>query len=476
MRFLLINTNRERSPQTVIPLGTCCVASAARAAGHAVDVLDLCFERDPVAVTERVVRWVRPDAVGLSVRNLDNADLAHPQSYVREAQALADACRRTSDAPLILGGAAVGLLPEAFARTLGCRWAISGEGESAVPALLGALARGEAPSGIPGLTTVEGETAQSEPACLQPELAELPDPEMERWLELRQYRAQDAAYPVQTKRGCALTCSYCVYPRLEGRQWRLRDPDWVAEQARLGGVAHFRLVEFVDSVFGMPEDHAIACCMAISRLPEHPPLTTMDLNPSACSPALVEAMNAAGFTAVAISAESGSDTMLERFGKGYSVATLHRARETLRGLHAQRLWIFLLGAPGECEETVRDTARFIGTLPHEDLVFVAYGVRLLPGTKLHAQAVCAGEVAPDDPLLWPTFVPTPLMTAERAAALLAESGFPADHMVTVHDGGGRWIPLAQRVMARCGLPPPYWRYAPGMNRVRALLRFEGGWR
>ena len=33
---------------------------------------------------------------------------------------------------------------------------------------------------------------------------------------------------VQTKRGCALNCAYCTYNCIEGKRWRLRDPEAVA--------------------------------------------------------------------------------------------------------------------------------------------------------------------------------------------------------------------------------------------------------
>ena len=44
-RVLLVSTNREHSPQPVLPNGVACVASALDAAGHDVEVLDLVFRR-----------------------------------------------------------------------------------------------------------------------------------------------------------------------------------------------------------------------------------------------------------------------------------------------------------------------------------------------------------------------------------------------------------------------------------------------
>jgi len=90
-------------------------------------------------------------------------------------------------------------------------------------------------------------------------------------------------------------------------------------------------------------------------------------------------MNAAGFTAVGITVESGSDTMLDSLNKGFMTEDIWRARGNLSRLNARKMWIFMLGGPGETEKTVRETAAFIESLPHSDLVMVTHGIRVLPG-------------------------------------------------------------------------------------------------
>ena len=66
---------------------------------------------------------------------------------------------------------------------------------------------------------------------------------------------------VQTKRGCALKCAYCGYPLLNGTKTRLRSPTHIVDQieymVKEFGVQHF---VFVDSVFNVPENHAVAIC------------------------------------------------------------------------------------------------------------------------------------------------------------------------------------------------------------------------
>jgi radical SAM superfamily enzyme YgiQ (UPF0313 family) len=469
MRVLIVNCNRERAPQTLLPVGACCVAAATAAAGHETHLLDLCFARTPVRDMRVAMEKYRPDVVGLSIRNLDNCDAERPRSYLPEVKSIVEACRQDG-ATLVLGGAAVSLAPAAMLRYLDCRLAVVGEGEQAFPGLLRTLAESADPASVPGVVVAGGDGVKAAPLVPGEHLDDFPPADFAHWLSLRHYRAHDAAYPVQSKRGCTCRCSYCVYPNLEGATWRLFPSERVADDVRRAGESGLRLVEFVDSFFGLPREHAIACCEEISRVSPSLPLCTMELNPAACVPELIQAMNTAGFSAVGITAESGSQIMLANMRKGFTVDRLHRAAEALRGLKARKMWIFMVGAPGECEATVRETARFIAVLPPGDLVFAAFGVRVLPGTALHQELLADGEITPDDELLWPRFYHSPLVSPSRAREILLESGFPSLNFVSLHDGEHRLLPIARCVLAGFGLRPPYWQHIPWLNLARRVLR------
>lgn len=472
MRVQIINTNSERSPQTLIPLGACCVASAAEAAGHEVHFTDLCFSSQPTVDTETAVKAIEPDVIGLSIRNLDNSDYMSPRGYLPGTRRIVEACRRASDAEIVIGGPAVSQAPVEVARYLGCRLAVAGEGERAFPALLSAIEKGANPTAIPGVFSAESGTGSYAKLAPISDFASLPDPEPAGWLDLGMYARYDASLPVQTKRGCAFSCNYCCYPLLEGPAWRLREPEWVAGQVAEARRVHMRGVEFVDSVFGLPQDHAVACCEEIERTTKthsRVPLSTLELNPIGCSPDLVAAMNAAGFSAVGVTAESGSDKMLGVLGKSYTRDDLCRARDSLRGLRAKKMWIFMLGGPGETEDTVRETAGFIGSLPHTDLVTVTHGIRILPQTTLQERLMRDGSIDSSYDLVQPTFYYSPHITPQQASRILMESSFPWSNMITLTDCGHALAPKLQRIASALGLQPPYWRNLPAINRARRFL-------
>ena len=414
---------------------------------------------------EKAAREFKPEVIGLSIRNLDSCDYQSPHSYLPEIREIVAACRkacpdrsgcslRRHDAAIVLGGPAVSQAPEAVARCVGADAAVSGEGEKAFPELL--------PTVRSSKLDVRCSTFGS--------LSAIPDPQLSKWLDLRRYAAYQAAMPVQTKRGCAFNCSYCVYPLLEGSEWRLFEPARVADQVTQANDSGLRMIEFVDSVFGLPADHAIGCCRAIEKLGDHLPLSALELNPSACTADLMDAMSAAGFTAVGITAESGSDEMLERLNKGFASDHLRAAAKHLGDLDARKLWIFLVGAPGETETTVRETVRFIEELPHSDLVFITHGVRVLPRTALRESLVAEGFITADDQLIQPTFYYSPEITPRRVNELIEESSFPMRNVTTINDGGHPLIPVVQRIASSLGLQPPYWRYLPKLNLIRRVIR------
>ena len=125
MRVLLVNPNRERAPEPVPPVGLCQVATAAADAGHDVRVLDLCFARRPRSKLRRAMRRQRPQVVGLTVRNVDNADARAPRFYLDELKTLSDEVRAETGTSPVLGGPGLTMDPERVMRHLDARYAVA---------------------------------------------------------------------------------------------------------------------------------------------------------------------------------------------------------------------------------------------------------------------------------------------------------------------------------------------------------------
>ncbi len=82
MRVLLIAADNERTSVLPLPLGPACVAAACRAAGDEAALLDLMFESDPASAVRDRIAAFRPDVIGISVRNIDNQNMAGSRNRI----------------------------------------------------------------------------------------------------------------------------------------------------------------------------------------------------------------------------------------------------------------------------------------------------------------------------------------------------------------------------------------------------------
>ncbi len=463
MHILLINTNRELRPHPVMPIGMACVAQALERAGHEVGICDLSFARDPRRAITQALRAVQPSLVGLSIRNLDNSSYADPHSYVAELRRIAGFCREGSDAPLVIGGPAVGVAPRALLAELEADWAVAGEGEAAATALAGSLERHVPPAGLAGVLGA-GDTAWAPPAAaLTPSLlGNLP-----RYVDARPYLRRGAALPIQTRRGCPFHCVYCTYPVIEGGAYRLLEPGAVVEEMeqlrQTTGCASF---EFVDSTFNVPLPYAQRLCELLAGRPERLNLQATGLSPAQSSPELLQAMRRAGFQTVVCSPDSAADPVLEGLGKGFTRADLEHMVDWVHQAGIVTLWSFLFGGPGETEASVRDTLRFIARrLSARDLVLIAAGLRIYPGTPLERLARAEGMVAPEDDLLQPRFYLSPHLSAGQLKRIFAADLPDIRNCIFISDLQHGVIPWLERGFTALGVPPPLWRYAPYLRRL-----------
>ncbi len=382
MRVLLVSANQERSPDPVAPLGVCYVATAAAEAGHEVHVIDLCFSEDPPADVRAAVAAHRPEAIGISLRNVDNCAYPDTVSYLPHYRAVVQACRTASEAPIVLGGSAFTTMPAHYLAALDVPYGVVGEGEAAFPALLARLAAGASARGLAGIAVRDAATAAVEVAPT----AWLPAVDAvradRRWIDNRRYFEQGGMGNLQTKRGCHYKCTFCAYPVIEGRGMRTRDPEGIAAEVAALLDAH-GIDQFfvVDSVFNAPRGYAERVCAALRPLGQRVRWSCF-VTPGNFSGALLDAMIAAGCQSIDFGTDAGSDRTLRatavtamcgvRVYPETPIALALLARGEVPGVEAlYEPWFYLAPAVREgLAERVREAAR-------------ARGNWLLPGMKVN---------------------------------------------------------------------------------------------
>jgi radical SAM superfamily enzyme YgiQ (UPF0313 family) len=467
-RILMISTNRELAPQPVLPVGAAWVAQALHLAGFQVRFLDLCFEKNPKKLITQAVGEFKPDGIGISIRNLDNCDFLSPRSYLPEVRELTEFLKACTSAPILVGGAGVGIMPKQVLEFLDLDFAVAGPGEEAAVRFFRAGGQVEM-GGIPGLVSREGAASCSFP---EHQTASPVMPRLRRWIDIGRYLRHEPIIPVQGKRGCANSCLYCTYPMIEGKAWRPREPKDVVEEIRTimenTGAREF---EFVDSVFNQPEGYLEALLEEVIRSGIKARLHVSSLSPRGLSLEQIRLMERAGTVSVVITPEAASDVTLTTLNKGFTEADVVRAAELLAGSGIRALWCFLLGGPGEDRGTLAKTIGFInGRIGRKDCAYLTTGIRIYPGTGLHGLALEEGVVKPEENLLMPAFYFTPHLSLLQALEMLSngleEPGcciFPADTRLGS-------VGTLRRIGTALKLPTPFWQYAGYLNRIVGMRR------
>ncbi|MDH4161143.1 MAG: cobalamin-dependent protein [Nitrospirota bacterium] len=472
MNVLIISTNRNRFPMPVMPIGACLVAESAERMGHRVAFLDMMFLQDPLGSVTAAIKETRPDVIGISVRNIDNNDRAGPVFFIDALRPLMAAIRRETDAVTILGGAAVSVMPGEILEATGADAAATGDGEMLFPQLLDRISTNRSYDDLPGVVVPGGSPVHHAPRSPAGLGSECLAPAYSRWIDVRAYQEQMATAPVQSKQGCPFQCVYCTYRKIEGRTFRTADPAAVADRVAELAARGTRDIEFVDSVFNAPADHAMEVCEVLARTRHKARIQSLELNPTFFNDGLLTTMERAGFVGYGLTVESASDPVLAGLRKGFTAAEVQNAADIVRRHKLPCAWIFLLGGPGETQETVRETLRFAErSIRKSDVVFFNIGIRIYPATGLDNIARSQGllDLQRED-MLAPVFYLSPEVDG---GWLVSEvRGFMAGHMNVINADTLSLpiLPMVNRAGFRLGLRPPLWKHT---RFIRRGLRMAG---
>ncbi len=454
MKVLLVATNRERSPYPVAPLGALCVAAAARAAGHEVTFLDLGTARMPRRALRKALTTDTFQAVAFGIRNLDNCWSFAPRLYFDEVRELTETVRQHFAGPLILGGTGFSVSPQGWMRRLMPDCGVIGEGERAFPEVLARLEAGRSLEGIEGVITgIRTDGLNVAPTRAIEPLAQLPAAAHEL-CRYQRYLRRGGFVGVQTKRGCPFKCAYCIYPQLEGRRYRLRPPEAVAEEVETVAVrSKLRHFFFVDSVFNDPRRHALAICRELARR-RLPIQWSAFCNPTGFDAELARAMKEGGCNGVEFGLDVASDKMLTALNKPFGQEETRIALQAAHDAGLPMAIYLLFGGPGETWADVEDTQNFLNSCARANAVFATVGIRVYEGTSMADVAVREGQVEPEQDLFEPAYYLSPGLAddtekkLDRIARRRAEWTSPADWRKTV-------VRLGQKVTVLLNVRPQW---------------------
>jgi hypothetical protein len=268
MRILLIQSHlgRIKYSPPLYPIGLSYVAAALTK--HTVKIIDLNMWELPLAyqMLEKKISEFKPDVAGISIRNIDTTyrfDVFYHFKTIRPTAQLIK--KNNPDIKLMVGGSGFSLFAQKIMeRVPEFDFGIYLEGEQSSTELLDNL---DSPETVKGIFIRKNGTVQFTGPRQMQDFDSVATPKRDSdIIDIKGYIGlRHDNIGIQSKRGCMLSCSYCSYPFLTGKDIRLRSPKKVVDEIEYLISLGVRRFSFVDNIFNVPVQHAKAICEEIIK-------------------------------------------------------------------------------------------------------------------------------------------------------------------------------------------------------------------
>ena len=352
------------------PLGLAYIAAVART-DHDMRIVDFNVER---------TNWKKFD-----FRPFDVVGISVDTSRYHVARKIAERAK-LQGATIVMGGPHVSFMDEE-AMTCGfADYVVRNEGEYSFLSLVEYLSGRKPFSEVRGVSRmVDGACVRTPDAPFIQDLDATPFPARDL-LPLGSYRERMNGRPTTTlvtSRGCPFNCHFCSSSQFFGVRWRARSTENVLEEMDFLYAKHgYRALSFVEDNFTFSPARAVAIAEGIIA-------RGWDLKWGAWSrvdtivkhPDMVRTMARAGFTWTFVGFESGSQEVLDEYGKRAVIEDSLRAMRILKQNGVGVTGSFILGAPAETKGMMKETVRFAKSLNPHRVQFTI--LTPFPGTKLY---------------------------------------------------------------------------------------------
>jgi radical SAM superfamily enzyme YgiQ (UPF0313 family) len=226
-----------------------------------------------------------------------------------------------------------------------------------------------------------------------PNLDDLPIP-LHHLLPLNKYRGpmMRGAYSfVVPSRGCSAGCIFCI--KHVSYQWslRLRSPENIIQELWVLKKLGINYIQMYADLFTLSREQVVGLCELMIK--EKLDIQWMcNSRVDFVDEAMLALMSRAGCWMITWGIESADRGILKRAHKGADPAKAERALNWARKAGIKNWGYFIIGLPGETEETIRQTIAFSKKLPLEIALF--HIAAPYPGTPFFFEVVKNGWFRP----------------------------------------------------------------------------------
>ncbi len=399
MKILFISTNRQTKVHRVAPAGVLYLASALIQRNHTIKLVDLMFSTDPSSDIVNAISEFNPDVTCISVRNVNKT--TQDTNIIPDVDITVETVKKHSHSQIIIGGSGFSLLPEELMERLNPDFGIIGEADNSLPALINSLEHKSDYRRIPGLIHRDKKgTLAINPPGIVTDLDGIPFQSIEL-IDYYKYNKKAGYIGIFTRKGCPQKCIYCAEAQISGKNMRLRSPGRIVDEIEYiidkTGITYF---DFSDTLFNVPRKHAIDVCREIVRRNVKIQFE-VELNPIGQDAEIVELLKVAGCNGLTLTADSGSDRMLQKLQKGYTANDILDAARLYAKFKIRYVICFLLGGPGENLESIEDSITLVESCPKMTAVLFGFSIRVFKNTRLSNMMIDQGLANKNDNYLNP---------------------------------------------------------------------------
>lgn len=353
-----------RSGSVYPPLGLCQLAAVD--INGVIEVFDAEGEGLTIEETERQLIERKPKVVGLSVTSF-TLDLV--EQWAKFAKSIG--------AIVIVGGPHPSLNPkDTFIKCQSVDYLVRGEGEVIINELIDSLLKNKTNLNLRGVCERLEDSYHIDNEILKVENFEnLPFPLLSK-MPIKNYWCPDSKnspmVTMMTTRGCPYKCGFCSSPAVMGKKIRSWSVEKVIEELKY---LHFELgvneISFVDDVFTINRKRTINLCQEIIN---NKIKISWFCNARAdhIDQEMAQIMKEAGCHQTYLGFESGAQIILDNVQKGTTIEKLTQGAQILKENSIARSIGFVLGLPGETDETVKQSIELAKLLKPERLQFTRF--------------------------------------------------------------------------------------------------------
>ena len=414
MKILLLNppfpAPKDAGLEISFPLGLAYLGTAVKKVGFDVAALDAAAKRPARESKNGLLRFgldakelrkqiadIKPDVVGIGC------------FFSSRFPAVLEAARAVKKIDkhivTITGGIHPSLMPEEVCSHPEIDFAVIGEGEQTFVELLKAISAGGRFENIDGLVyKTDGSIRLNRRKTYIEDLDSLGFPawelfDMEKYLGIGEGRwdlGKGRYAPVVTSRSCPFRCTFCSIHHVMGPKYRAHSPGYVVDMIdTLVEKYDVDEISFEDDNLTYDKDRFTSICKGIVERGINVKWNTPNgVHVGSLDRDSIGWAKRSGCDSLNLAVESGDDFIRNKvIKKGLSSESIYGVARACREVGIKTNAYFVIGMPGETEESVNKSRRLLSDLKFNNVsIFVATP---MPGTKLYDECIDKGYLDKD---------------------------------------------------------------------------------